>query len=126
MAADTTYLQLQKDVTALGQQVTRAADAIARHTNTIREAAADTARVAEGIGAMGVDSATVAETNALARLMDGLSDSAAAYKSRADTTARSARAAHDQNRASHGGIAAAVQRATVNTKGLNREWLRQE
>ncbi|GGZ82670.1 hypothetical protein GCM10010328_66360 [Streptomyces rubiginosohelvolus] len=75
---------------------------------------------------MGVDSDTIAETNHLAKLMDGLSDSAHAYVSAADTTAKSAKAAHAQNQTSHGGIAEAVSRATVQTSGLNREWLRQE
>lgn len=126
MAADLKYQQLQKAVTDLGKQVVRASEAILVHAQNITNEARDTARTAEGIGALGVDHATVAETLALAQLMDGLSDSAYAYASAADTTSKAAKAAHDQNQASHGGIAEAVQRSTVDVSGLNRDWLRQE
>ena len=126
MATDITYRELQKAVTDLGKQVVRASEAIRARAQTILDEARDTARVADGIAALGVDQATVAETTSLARLMDGLSDSARAYASAADTTARSAQAAHHQNQASHGGIAEAVSRSQVDVTRLDREWLRQE
>ncbi|WP_399553831.1 hypothetical protein OG473_39865 (plasmid) [Streptomyces anulatus] len=126
MAKDITYRELQKSVTALSKQVVRSSETIQQHGRHIADEAQDTARTAEGIAALGVDPDTVAETQHLARLMDGLSDSAHAYASAADTTAKSARAAHAQNQASHGGIAAAVARSTVQTDNLHREWLREE
>ncbi|MFJ9988546.1 hypothetical protein ACIQUD_31815 [Streptomyces globisporus] len=126
MATDIRFRDLQKAVNGLGKQVVRASEVIKQHGQFITEQAQDTARTAEGIAAMGVDRATVAETTHLSRVMDGLADSAHAYVSAADTTAKSAKAAHAQNQASHGGIAEAVSRSTVDVKGLNREWLRQE
>lgn len=126
MTADITYRELQRDVTNLGKQVMRASEAIRGHAQTITDEACDTARVAEAIATLGVDQETVAETSALARLMDSLSDAAIGYASKADTTAKAAQAAHDQNQTSHGGIAEAVSRSSVDVSNLNREWLRQE
>ncbi|MFF6931507.1 hypothetical protein [Streptomyces californicus] len=126
MATDIRFRELQKAVTDLGKQVVRASEVIQQHGKFITDQAQDTARTAEGIAAMGVDPDTVAETQHLARLMDGLADSAHAYASAADTTAKSAQAAHAQNQASHGGIAEAVSRSAVGVKELNREWLRQQ
>ncbi|WP_097865797.1 hypothetical protein [Streptomyces sp. rh34] len=126
MATDIRFRELQKAVNDLGKQVVRASEMIHQHGEHITGEAQDTARTAEGIAAMGVDPETVAETQHLARLMDGLSDSAHAYVSAADATAKSARAAHAQNQASHGGIAEAVARSTVQTDNLHREWLREE
>ncbi|MFW3477486.1 hypothetical protein [Streptomyces microflavus] len=110
MATDIRFRDLQKAVDTLGKQVIRASEAIQHHGQFITGEAQDTARTAEGIAAMGVDPDTIAETQHLARLMDGLSDSAHAYASAADTTAKAAKAAHAQNQASHGGIAEAVSR----------------
>lgn len=126
MAVDITYRELQRDVTNLGKQVVQASEAIRGHAQTITDEAADTARVAEAIAALGVDHETVAETSALARLMDSLSDAAISYASKADTTAKAAQAAHTQNQASHGGIAEAVSRSSVDVSNLRREWLQQE
>lgn len=126
MAASITYRELQNAVEQVGKQVVQAADKIRACSQQISTEAQDTARVAEHIAVLGVDNATLAETSALARLMDGISDSAIAYVSAADTTARSAQAARDQNQASHGGISEAVSRSPVDVSNLNRVWLRQE
>ncbi|MFE3381306.1 hypothetical protein [Streptomyces anulatus] len=126
MTTDIRFRELQNAVTALGKQVTRDAETIQQHGQHIANEAQDTARTADGIAALGVDPDTISETTALAQLMDYLSDSAHAYVSAADTTAKSARAAHAQNQASHGGIAEAVARSEVQTDNLHREWLREE
>jgi hypothetical protein len=125
--ADLTYKQLQQAVTELGKNVARASEAIRVKAKQIDEEATDTARVAEMIGAMSVDNATVAETRELAKITAGLSQAAIAYATAGDNTTKAAQAAHDQARTTHGGIQEAVSRSNVaGIHDVNREWLRQE
>lgn len=124
--ADLTLNQLKKAVSDVANRTARRGEKIRVLARHIEDVAEDTARVADGIGAMKVDVDTVSETQELARIMAGLSEAALTYASASDTTARRAQAAHDQAQASHGGIQEAFRRAPVDTRGLNREWLRQE
>lgn len=124
--ADITNKQLQAAVTALGKSVTRDAEAIRAAALAIRNDAADTARVAEQIASLGVDSATIAETRELVKVMEGVSAASAAYAAASDTTARSATAAVSQARSSHDGIQEAVNRAPVDTTNLKRQWITPE
>lgn len=121
-----TLNQLKKAVTGVANRTARRSERVRELARHIDEEAQDTTRVADGIGSLGVDTATVSETQDLARIMAGLSEAALTYASATDTTSRTARAAHDQAHASHGGIQEAVQRGTVDVSNLNREWLRQE
>lgn len=124
--ADLTYRQLQAAITDLGRNVTRGAEAISAQTQRIDEEAQDTARLAEQIQSMGVDAATVSETQETAKTMAGLSTAARTYASAGDTTARAAKAAHEQAHASHDGINEAVNRSTIDVSHLSRDWLRRE
>ncbi|MFJ5294566.1 hypothetical protein [Streptomyces sp. NPDC088348] len=124
--ADLTYKQLQKAVTDIKKDVTRAADAIRAKSQKIDDEAQDTSRVAEMIGGMGVDPETVAETRDLSRIMKGVSEATIAYASAGDTTAKAADAAYTQAHSTHGGIQEAVSRSSVDVRNLDREWLRQE
>jgi hypothetical protein len=124
--AELTYLQLRKQVRALGKQVTRDNEAIQHHAQWIASEAEDTARVADTISALGVDPDTVSETRELGRTMMGVASAAFAYAAAGDVTARSATAADDQAHDSHDGINEAYSRATVDVSNLDREWLRQE
>ncbi|MFE1230581.1 hypothetical protein [Streptomyces sp. NPDC058745] len=122
-----TYRQLVAAVGDLEKSVARNAEQIRAQADEIQEEAEDAARVANMIAAMNVDRHTVSETHALSRVMRGLSDSAVAYASAADTTARMAAAAGEQARTSHGGIQEAVSRADVDgIHDVSREWLAQE
>lgn len=124
--ADLTYKQLQKQVTALQRRVARAAEAIRVEAKAIEKEATDTARIAECIATMRVDSTTVSETRELSKIMTGLSEAAISYASAADTTARAAQHTHDTNHASHDGINEAVNRAPVqNVHDVHREWFTQ-
>lgn len=126
--SDLTYAQLAKATAALAKDITRSSEAIHTHAKNIADEAQDTARTAESIAALRVDSATVAETREVARLMDGIAGAATAYAAAGDTTARAAQAAHDQNKASHSGIGEAVSRSTVGRDiyQTDRTWLTQE
>lgn len=125
--ADLTYKQLQKAVSTVRSDVAKAADAIRSRAQKIDEEAQDTARVAEMIGGLKVDNGTVSETHEVARIMRGLSEAAIAYASAADTTAKTATAAHEQARTTHSGIQEAVSRSNVTgIHNVNREWLRQD
>lgn len=125
--ADLTFTQLQKAVADLQVNTARAAEAIRSRAKRIDEEAQDTARVAEMIASLNVDNDTVAETKQVARIMQGVSQAAIAYASASDTTAKAAKAAHEQAKNTHSGIQEAVSRSNVtNVFDLNREWLRQE
>ncbi|WP_042174529.1 hypothetical protein [Streptomyces sp. NBRC 110035] len=125
---DLTYAQLAKQTAALARDVTRSSEAIRGHAKSLADEAKDTARLAESIGALKVDSATVAETRELARLMDGLAAGVIDYAAAGDTTARAAQAAHDQNQASHARIGEAAARSTAGREvyDIDRGWLTQE
>jgi CRISPR/Cas system-associated endoribonuclease Cas2 len=125
--ADLTYKQLQKAVADLQVNTARAAEAIRSRATRIDEEAQDTARVAEMVARMKVDNETVAETKHVARIMRGVSEAAIAYASAGDTTAKAAKATHEQAKTTHSGIQEAVSRSNVtNVYDLNREWLRQD
>lgn len=125
---DLTYAQLAKATAALAKDITRSAEAIRSHARDIDAEAKDTARVAECIGSFKVDSATVAETREVSRIMAGLSDATLAYATDAVTTARAAQTAHDQNKASHSGIGEAAGRSPVGREiyDLDHTWLTRE
>ncbi|HEX5567098.1 MAG TPA: hypothetical protein VFY14_09285 [Streptomyces sp.] len=126
--SDLTYAQLAKATTALAKDITRSAEAIRGHAKEISDEAQDTARVAEAIGALRVDAATVAETRELAKLMDGVAGAATAYAAAGDTTARTAQAAQAQNQSSHARIGEAAARSSVGREiyDVDRGWLTQE
>jgi hypothetical protein len=123
-----TYAQLAKATANLARDITRSAEAIRVHAKNIDDEAKDTTRVAECIAGLKVDTATVAETREVGRIMAGLSEAALAYASAGDDTARAAQAASDQNKASHSGIGEAVSRSPVGREiyDLDRGWLTQE
>lgn len=123
---DLTYLQLKASVTALTRTIAKDADQIRSFAQNIQFEATDTARVADGIGAMKVDTETVGETHQLSKIMAGLSDAAIQYASYADTTAHTASAAHDQAHRTHDGMQEAFTRSPVDLSDVNREWFRQE
>lgn len=124
--ADLTYAQLKAAVDALAKNVAQDSEKIRVFARQVADEATDTARVAEGIGAKGVDKETVAETQQLSKLMHGLSQAAIEYASAGDTTAKAARAAHSQTQRTHAGIQEAFTRSPVDLSNLDREWLRQE
>jgi hypothetical protein len=123
-----TYAQLAKATAHLARDITRSSEAIRVHAKQISDEAKDTARVAESIGALRVDTATVAETRHLSKLMDGVSEAAINYAAAGDNTARAAQAAHDQNKASHSGIGEAAGRSPVGAQvyDVDRGWFTQE
>ncbi|MFD3337415.1 hypothetical protein ACFWV1_33010 [Streptomyces sp. NPDC058700] len=123
---DITYTQLTTTLTALEKGITRAADQIRERTEKIDEIAESTARTADGIAALGVDTATVSETRELSRILRGVSEAAIAYANAGDTTTKAAAATVAQARTTHAAIHEAYSRAPVDLSGVNREWLRQE
>ena len=123
-----TYAQLAAQVTDLAKTITKDGEAIQNLAKNIADEAADTGRVADSIGAMRVDSATVGETQELSKIMAGVSEAAIAYASAGNTTAKTAQAAQEQNKASHYGIGEAASRSSVGNAiyDVNRDWFRQE
>lgn len=125
---DLTYKQLQKAAADLGKSIARGAEAIHGHAKAISDEAIDTARVADLLGGLHVDNATVGETRELSKIMEGVSEAAIAYASAGDTTAKAAQAVQDQNRASHDGINQAANRSPVGRAiyDVNRAWFAQQ
>ncbi|MFF8544810.1 hypothetical protein ACF060_31490 [Streptomyces werraensis] len=125
---DLTYAQVAKETAALAKDINRSAERIRGYAKDIRDEAIDTARVAEAIGAMNVDKATVAETRDLARRMDAVAVAADEYATAADTTARAATTAHEQNKNSHSAIGEAAARSSVGREiyDVNSGWLAQQ
>lgn len=125
---DLTYAQLAKATDRLAKDILRSAETIRAHAQHIDDEATDTARIAEAIGALRVDSATVAETREVARIMAGLSADTLAYATASADTARAALATHAQNKASHSGIGEAAARSSVGREiyDVDRSWFTQE
>lgn len=123
---DLTYKQLQKAITDLGNSISRGADALCAAAQYTDQEASDTARVAEMIACMGVDTATVSETHELAQIMKGVGEAATDYLGASLNTVAAGKAAWDQARTTHSGIQDAYSKATVNLSGLNRSWLAEE
>ncbi|MEW2402144.1 hypothetical protein [Streptomyces sp. NPDC046862] len=123
-----TYRQLQKAVVDLAKDTARNAEAIQAAGQQIDEEARDTARVAEQIGAMNVDTPTIAETREVSKIMEGLSQAVIQHCAAARNTSAAAEAAYDANRTSHDGINEAFARSPVGAAiyNINRDWLRQE
>jgi len=125
--ADLTNKSLQASVARLEKKITRNADYIAADAKAIDEEARDATRVAGQIAAKGVDRYTVAETHEFAKITLGFSGSVMAYASSGYDTAKSAKAAGDQARASHDGIQQAVDRSTVDTiHNVHADWFEQQ
>ncbi|MFF9287528.1 hypothetical protein [Streptomyces griseosporeus] len=122
---DLTYAQLSAQLTHLAKTISRDSEALHTHAKTISDEADDTARIAEMIGALRVDPATVAETRDVAHLMRGVSQAATAYAAAGDTTAKTAQAAQEQNKASHSAIGEAAARSTAGAAvyDVERPWL---
>lgn len=110
---DITYRQLQKAVADMTQTIARGNEAIQETARRMSNEAQDTARTAESIGAMNVDTATISETQQTAQNMYGLADATVAYASAADTTASRAQAVKDANRSSHDAINEAASRSPI-------------
>lgn len=124
--ADLTYNQLTTAIYDLQHRVLRDAEEIRIQALKIEEIADDTTRVAEMIGSMKVDPYTVGETRDLAGILLGIGGAAHSYAAAADVTARTAAAAVEQARTTHGGIDEAVSRAPIDVHDVDREWFRQE
>ncbi|GAA0501421.1 hypothetical protein [Streptomyces olivaceiscleroticus] len=125
---DLTFDELQAGVAALAKSIAQDTERLAEEARYIDEEAQDTARVADQIGAMRVDSDTISETQELARIMGYLSQSITDYAAAGNTTAKQAQAVHATNASEHGGIKEAVNRSPVGREiyDLDAEWFRQE
>jgi hypothetical protein len=119
-----TYRELLRETRALAKGVRHATETHKKLAAAMDEQAKDTGRVAEQIAAMKVDTATVAETREVARIMQGLSTSALAYASAADEASRAATAAERQTVSDHSGIKEAADRSPVTM--ADRSWYTQE
>jgi G3E family GTPase len=124
---DLTYNQLLLEVDALQRQANRDREEIHMVAAQIDEEATDTARIADLIGAMKVDPATVAETRELAQIMAGVSESALQQAATAENTSTTARAAYDTAVTSHSGIQEAINRANVDgLYDISPDWFEQQ
>lgn len=119
-----TYLELRRETKALARDVRRATEQHKKTAAAMDAEAKDTSRIAEQIAALKVDTATVAETREVSRIMQGLSQAALAFANAAEETSRSATAADQQAQSDHGGIHEAVGSSPVPM--ADRAWYTQE
>jgi hypothetical protein len=124
---DTRYEQFLRAVTDFGNEVMSNAEAIRSWAQFIDGEARDTAHVAEMIASKRVDKDTVAETHELAKNMLGVSEQSIQYAATGDTTARLARASHDEAVNSHQAISEQVNASpAVGIHDVDNDWLAQE
>ena len=125
--SDLTHARLKRAVATFAKCAAQDAEAIRVLAKTLDDEAQDTARIAEGIAALRVDTATVAETHELSKIMAGVSEATIAYASGANTASKLAQAAHDTAARTHDGIEEAFARSSATgVYDLNRSWLSQE
>ncbi|GAB2696093.1 hypothetical protein [Kitasatospora kifunensis] len=124
MANGLTYRDLVRQVKQLSKEIARDTSAHRALAELLKQEAQDTLRVAEQISTLKVDSATVAETSEVARLMNGLSEAAVSYATTAEEAGRQAQAAGEQARTDHNGIQEANDRSPVEM--ADRTWYTQE
>ncbi|MCC9312078.1 hypothetical protein LN042_34320 [Kitasatospora sp. RB6PN24] len=124
MAAGLTYRQLLREVRSLAREIGRDTDGHRQLAKALEDEARDTGRIAEQISALKVDSATVAETREVGRIMQGISTAAIAYAAAATEAGQHARTADQQAVTDHDGIQQAVDSSPVEM--ADRGWYTQE
>ena len=125
--SDLTHARLKQAIANLAKAEAKDADAVRALARTINDEAQDTARIAEGIGALRGDADTVAETHELSKIMAGLSEVTLAYAAAGDTVSRQAQATHDTAGRTHDGIDEAFARSSASdVYDLDQAWLTHE
>ncbi|MFJ2779191.1 hypothetical protein [Kitasatospora sp. NPDC087315] len=124
MATGLTYRELVRQVRQLAREVRRDTAAYKALAAAQNKEANDTNRIAEQIIALKVDTATVAETHEVTRIMRGLVHAAIAYATATEETSRSAAATETQAQGDHGGIQQAADSSRVPM--ADRPWYTQE
>jgi hypothetical protein len=113
MATTLTYRGLRRKVRVLAKQIMAETEKHKKLAKTLGDEAKDTGRIAEQIAALKVDSATVAETREVSRIMQGLSTTALAYSTAADEAHRAASATDAEAVRLHDGIQQAADKSPV-------------
>lgn len=105
----------------------RNAESVKRAADIITEHADDTARDADALGAKSVDRDSVSECQELGKTIRGVSSGAVSYAAKSVDTAKAARAAADQARATHAAFQEAFDRSTItDLEKVSRDWFEQE
>jgi hypothetical protein len=127
MASDLTFKALVRAVEAKEKTLARNAESVKRAADNITEHADDTAKDADALGAKSVDRDSISECQELSRIIRGVSDAAISYAAKGVDTARTAKAAGDQARATHAGFQEAFDRSNVTgLENVSRDWFEQE
>lgn len=127
MATDLTYKALRAQTASLAKNVTRNAEAVQESAKVIEEEALETLRESEQLAVKSVDRDSVADSQALSRVISGVAEGITAYAAKGQDTARQARKAGDQATASHGGFQEAFDRSNVDgLEHVSRDWFEQE
>lgn len=125
--AELTYKTLLRAVQNKEKVLIRNADSIKKAADNIRELADDTASDADALGAKSVDRDSLSECQELSKIIRGVSEAAIQYAAKGVDTAKTAQAAADQARSTHGGIQEAFDRSTVTgLEEVSRDWLEQQ
>ncbi|CQR59283.1 hypothetical protein [Streptomyces leeuwenhoekii] len=127
MSTELTFKALAHAVQSKEKKLARHAEGVKRAADNIAQHADDTARDADALGAKSVDRDSISECQELARIIRGVSDGATAYAAKAADTAKTAKAASDQARTTHGGFQEAFDRSNItDLENVSRDWFEQE
>ncbi|MBP5918766.1 hypothetical protein F3K34_44075 [Streptomyces sp. LBUM 1486] len=125
--AELTYKTLVRAVEAKEKALARNAESVKKAADTIKDHADDTAADADALGAKSVDRDSISECTELAKIIRGVSDSAIQYAAMGADTAKTAKAAGDQARTTHGAFQEAFDRSNVTgLEQVSRDWFEQE
>lgn len=125
--AEITYKALVRATQAKEKSLARNAESVKRAADIITQHADDTASDADALGAKSVDPDSVSECQELSKIIRGVSEGAIAYAAKTADTAKAAKAAGDQARATHSGFQEAFDRSNVtDLEKVSRDWFEQE
>lgn len=127
MGSDLTYKALRARTAALKKSVLRNAEGVAQSAQVIEGEAAETLRESEQLAVKCVDRDSVADSQALSKIIAGVSAGISAYAVKGQDTARQAQAVADQAATTHAGFQEAFDRSDVDgLENVDRNWLEQE
>lgn len=125
--AELTYKVLVRKTQDKEAALARNAEGVKKAADTIKQLADDTASDADALGAKSVDRDSLAECQELAKTIRGVSEAATNYASKTSDTAKAAKAAGDQARATHAGFQEAFDRSDVtDLDKVSRDWFELE
>lgn len=127
MGSELTYKALQAKVANLEKRVSANAAAVQDAAKVIDDEATEAQRESEQMAAKSVDRDSVSDAHEFSKVIAGLSEGILTYAAKGQDTAKQAKAASDQARATHGGFQEAFDRSNIDgLENVSNDWLEQQ